>query len=221
MCGLSTAQPEGAKGGRRPRPGPRSPRSPRPSRVLRPSEAAVPRAVPDLAPCPAPPTCFHQVLGAGEALVDGGADAAQDEHVAQVGVADERAAQQPALLVPALHQARHQVHEAVGPRQVLVLVPPAGHDQSHVEAWAREARGEGARGEGAGSASPSPLTGARPAPALLEGAPQGRTSRPAGRCRILQFSLPGAPCPPQRAARSPLLRRRSRDCHCRPQKRES
>lgn len=174
-----------------------------------------PRLCPLLAPPrapPAPPTCFHQVLGAGEALVDCGADAAQDEHIAQVGVADERAPQQPALLVLALHQARHQVHKAVGPRQVLVLVPPAGHDQRHVEAWAGEAGGRGARAQAAARAKRGRCLGfsiflmaAGPAPTLLEGAQEGKTIRAPHEGARAGVLSPRGPLPIPRICQTPPL----------------
>lgn len=78
-------------------------------------------------------TCSHDVLHAGEALVDSRADGAQDEHAAQVAVAHEGASQEPPVLVLPIHVAGDQVHDAVWPWDALVLSPPAGHHQSHVE----------------------------------------------------------------------------------------
>lgn len=96
------------------------------ARCRLPGAGAMQEAVPAL-------TCPHDVLHAGEALVDGGADGAQDEHAAQVAVAHQRAAQEPPVLVLPVHVAGDQVHDAVRPGNALVLSPPAGHHQGHVE----------------------------------------------------------------------------------------
>lgn len=78
-------------------------------------------------------TCPHDVLHAGEALVDGGADGAQDQHADQVAVAHQGAPQEPPILVLPIHVAGHQVHDPVWPWDALVLGPPAGHHQGHIE----------------------------------------------------------------------------------------
>lgn len=95
-------------------------------------QSAWPRAVPKAVLVL---TCPHDVLHAGEALVDSGADGAQDQHAAQVAVAHQGAAQQPPVLILPVHIAGDQVHDAVRPWDALVLCPPAGHHQGHVETW--------------------------------------------------------------------------------------
>lgn len=83
------------------------------------------------------PTCSHDVLRAGEALVDGGADGAKDQHAAKVAVAHQRAPQEAPILILSIHITGDQVHDAVRPWDALVLTPPARYHQGHVETWGR------------------------------------------------------------------------------------
>lgn len=75
------------------------------------------------------------MLQGGEAPADPGADGAQDEDRRQVGVSHERAAQQAAALVPAVHAPGHHHHQVVGQREARVLAPPAVESQGHVKSY--------------------------------------------------------------------------------------
>ncbi len=67
------------------------------------------------------------MIHGGESLEDGRADGAQDQERGQTGVTHQRAAQQPAVLVPALNAPRERAHDPVRQRERGVLIPPAVH----------------------------------------------------------------------------------------------
>lgn len=62
-----------------------------------------------------------------ESLEHGGADRAQDQERGQTCIAHQCAAQQPAVLVPALHAPGERAHDPVRQRNGGVLIPPAVH----------------------------------------------------------------------------------------------
>lgn len=73
------------------------------------------------------------MVHSGESFKDSSADRAQDEHRGEVGVTDESAAQDAALVILPMHIAGNDAHELVWQRNAGILRPPAVHNQCDIE----------------------------------------------------------------------------------------